>query len=164
MKDRITAAKADIARLKGEKEAFEGSNAPDDLDEEELANWHYPKDIERQMRELKSENKDALKSLAKLEKAAAKTRATASEIRAHEEAKAELQSILDELHNLEVSLQPYERIKEHLAEARARFRNLTDEFVNELESRCDKMNGDQKRALVLDDKVGLALLAQHDLS
>ncbi len=148
--DRITAAKADIARLKGEKEAFEGSNAPDDLDEEELANWHYPKDIERQMRELKSENKDALKSLAKLEKAAAKTRATASEIRAHEEAKAELQSILDELHNLEVSLQPYERIKEHLAEARARFRNLTDEFVNELESRCDKMNGDQKRALVLE--------------
>ena len=71
--ERIAAAKADIARLKGEKEAFEQSNAPDDLDEEELENWNYPKDLERQMRELKAEHKDALKALAKLEKAAAKT-------------------------------------------------------------------------------------------
>ncbi len=35
--ERIATAKADIARLKGEKEAFEQSNAPDDADEEELA-------------------------------------------------------------------------------------------------------------------------------
>ena len=74
--ERIAAAKADIARLKGEKEAFEQSNAPDDLDEEDLKNWNYAKDLERQMRELKAEHKDALKELAKLEKAAAKARAT----------------------------------------------------------------------------------------
>lgn len=59
--ERIAAAKADIARLKGEKEAFEQSNAPDDLDEEELAAWNYAKDLDRQMRELKVEHKDALK-------------------------------------------------------------------------------------------------------
>ena len=53
--ERIAAAKADIARLKGEKEAFEQSNAPDDADEEELANWNYAKDLERQIRELKRE-------------------------------------------------------------------------------------------------------------
>ena len=70
--ERIAAAKADIARLKGEKEAFEQSNAPEDADEEELANWNYAKDLERQIRELKAEHKDALKELAKLEKAAAK--------------------------------------------------------------------------------------------
>ena len=34
--ERIADAKADIARLKGEKEAFEQSNPPDDADEEEL--------------------------------------------------------------------------------------------------------------------------------
>ena len=34
--DQIAAAKAEVARLKGEKEAFEQSNEPDDADEEEL--------------------------------------------------------------------------------------------------------------------------------
>ena len=148
--ERIAKAKADIARLKGEKETFEQSNAPDDLDEEELANWNYPKDIERQTRELKSENKDELKTLAKLEKAAAKSRATADETRAVKAAKAALQSVLDQLADFEAALVPYGKIKEHLAEARARYRTLTDEFVNELKSRCGAMNDKQKRALVLD--------------
>ena len=148
--ERIAAAKADIARLKGEKEAFEQSNAPDDLDEEELENWNYPKDIERQMRELKAEHKDALKALAKLEKAAAKTRATTEEKRAAAEARATAQPILDELAAFEAALAPYEAIKEKLSEARARFRTLTAEFVNELKSRCDAMGDDQKRGLVLE--------------
>ena len=148
--ERIAAAKADIARLKGEKEAFEQSNAPDDLDEEELAAWNYAKDLDRQMRELKAENKDALKELAKLERAAAKVRATADEKRAAAAAKAAFQPVLEQLAAFEAALQPYEAIKEQLAEARARFRTLTDEFVNELKSRCDAMNDDQKRALVLE--------------
>ena len=74
--ERIAAAKADIARLKGEKEAFEQSNPPDDADEEELANWNYAKDLERQISELKAENKDALKELAKTEEGRRKTQST----------------------------------------------------------------------------------------
>ena len=76
--ERIAAAKADIGRLKGEKEAVEQSNAPDDLDEEERAAWNYAKDLDRQIRELKPENKDALKELAKLEKQAARSVAQTS--------------------------------------------------------------------------------------
>lgn len=148
--ERIAKAKTDIARLKGEKEAFEQSNVPDDLDEEELPNWNYPKDIERQVRELKSENKDELKNLAKLEKAAAKSRATADETRAAKAAKAALQSVLDQLAGFEVALEPYEAIKKQMSEARARYRTLTDEFVNELKSRCDAMTENQKRVLVLE--------------
>jgi type I restriction enzyme M protein len=148
--ERIAAAKADIARLKGEKEAFEQSNAPDDLDEEELENWNYPKDIERQMRELKAENKEALKALAKLEKAAAKARATTEEKRAADQARTAVQPVLDELAAFEAALAPYEAIKEKLFEARARFRTLTAEFVNELKSRCDAMNDAQKRTMVLE--------------
>jgi type I restriction enzyme M protein len=148
--ERIAKAKADIARFKGEKEAFEQSNAPDDADDEELASWNYAKDLDRQMRELKAENKDALKELAKLERSAAKARATADKKRAAEVAKAALQSVFDDLDNLEVALRPYEKIKEQLAEARARFRTLTAEFVNELKSRCGAMNDDQKRILVLE--------------
>jgi type I restriction enzyme M protein len=147
---RIAAAKADIARLKGEKEAFEQSNAPDDADEEELAAWNYAKDLDRQMRELKAEHKDALKELAKLERAAAKARATTEQKRLAAEAKATVRPVLDQLAALEAALVPYEQIKEQFAEARARYRTLTDEFVNELKSRCGVMNDDQKRTLVLE--------------
>ena len=52
--------------------------------------------------------------------------------------------------SIEEELKPYEQIKEQLAEARARYRTLTDEFVNELKSRCGAMNDDQKGALVLE--------------
>src|SRR5262245_20699782 len=85
--EHIAAAKADIARLKGEKEAFEQSNAPDDLDEKDLDAWNYPKDLDRQMRELKAEHKDALKELAKLKRAASKARAT---LREHNRSSREL--------------------------------------------------------------------------
>src|SRR5207302_6742781 len=51
--------------------------------------------------------------------------------------------------SIEEELKPYDQIKEQLAEARARYRMLTNEFVNELKSRCGAMNDDQKRALVL---------------
>jgi type I restriction enzyme M protein len=48
--NKIAAARDDIARLKGEKETFEQSNAPDDAEEEDLANWNYARDLERQAR------------------------------------------------------------------------------------------------------------------
>src|SRR5207249_9717071 len=90
---KIAAAKADIARLRGEKEAFEQSNAPDDADEEELASWNYARDLERQVRELKAEHRDALKEFARLERAAGRARATDTDRWAAAEAKAALQPV-----------------------------------------------------------------------
>jgi len=148
--DQIAAAKSEVARLKGEKEAFEQSNEPDDADEEELKTWNYAKDIERQMRELKVENKDALKELAKAEKAAARAKATDADRRAACAAKAALQPVLDQIAALEAALAPYEQIKRDLASARTRFRKLTDEFVSELKNRCGFMGNGKKRALVLE--------------
>ncbi|MBI3797633.1 MAG: hypothetical protein HY268_11800, partial [Deltaproteobacteria bacterium] len=171
--ERIAAAKADIARLKGEKEAFEQSNTPDDAEEEELANWNYAKDLDRQMKELKAEHKDALKELAKLEKAAAKARATQNNPSSHHArtgalfppspggreleggeplymAKTALQPVLDRLAAIEAELAPYEQIKTDLAAARARYRELTNSFVDELKSRCGSMSDDEKRSLVLE--------------
>ena len=148
--NKIAAAKADIARLKGEKEAFEQSNAPDDTDEEELASWNYARELERQVRELKAEYRDALKELAKLERAAARARATDVDRRAATEAKAALQPVFDRLASIETELAPYECIKEQLGEARARYRELTDAFVDELKTRCAIMSEDEKRALVLE--------------
>jgi type I restriction enzyme M protein len=148
--NKIATAKADIARLKGEKEAFEQSKAPDGADEEELANWNYARDLERQIRELKAEHKDALKELARLERAAARIRATAADRQAAAEAKARLQPLFDHLVSIETELVPYECIKARLAEARARYRELTDTFVDELKTRCAVMSEDKKRTLVLE--------------
>jgi type I restriction enzyme M protein len=170
--ERIAAAKAEIARLKGEKEAFEQSNAPDDADEEELSAWNYAKDLDRQTRELKAEHKDAVKELAKLEKQAAKSSpprssrreeahsisgersqsllTSAATVQTLNALREKLKPVLDQLATLAATLVPYEQIKGELAEARARYRTLTDEFVSELKSRCDAMNDDQKRVLVLE--------------
>lgn len=148
--ERIATAKADIARLKGEKEAFEHSNVPDDLDEEDSAAWNHAKDLERQMRELKTEHKDSLKGLPKLERAAARARATEDDKRTLAHTKTAVQPVLHQLAAFEAALLPYEQIKQRLSEARARFRTLTDEFVNELKFRCAAMSDDQKRAIVLE--------------
>jgi type I restriction enzyme M protein len=148
--ERIAAAKADIAQLKGEKEAFEQSSAPDDLDEEELAAWNHVKDLERQIRELKAENRQALRQLSKLENAAIKKAAKPADQAAHRKAAAELAPITKQLAACEHALVPYADIKDKLTEARALYRTLTAEFVNELTSRCDALNADQKRALVLE--------------
>jgi type I restriction enzyme M protein len=147
---RIAEARAAIARLKGEKEAFEQSSAPDDADEEELENWNYAKDLDRQARELKADHKEALKALRKLEGAAAKARATDDDRQAAALAKAPLAAVFDQLAGIEAALAPYERIKNDLAVARGRYRGLTNAFVGELKARCAVMSTEAKRALVLE--------------
>src|SRR5207245_10130050 len=98
------------------------------------------------MRELKAEYKDALKELAKLERAPVKARASEADRQAAAEAKTALQPVFDRLASIETELVPYECIKAQLAEARARYRELTNTFVDELKSRCAVMSEDEKRA------------------
>lgn len=143
-------AKSEIARLKGEKEAFEQSNPPDDADDEELASWNYARDLERQVKELKAEFKDAIKELTKLDKAAKKKKATDAGRRAAEAARRELQPYFDQMAALESELAPYEQIKKDLAASRANFRALTNAFVGELKNRCAAMSEEEKQALVLE--------------
>jgi len=103
------------------------------------------------MKELKAEHKDALKELAKLEKAAPKTCAGLFDGQdAVAAARARLQPVLERLAAIEAELAPYEAIKKQLAEARARYRELTAAFVDVLKARCDELSDDENRALVLD--------------
>jgi len=146
----ITTAKTDIARLKGEKETFEQSNQPDDLDEEEVAEWNYAKHLEGQIKELRREHRDNFKELTRFEKAAAKPRADDETREVARGLRASLQPIIEQLTALDVDLQPYERLKLQLAEARARFRELIKQFVGELKVRCGVMPDDEKRVVVLE--------------
>jgi type I restriction-modification system DNA methylase subunit len=52
--------------------------------------------------------------------------------------------------NIEANLATYEQIKTDLAAARARFRELTARFVDELRARCDALSSDQKQELILE--------------
>lgn len=146
----IDDAKAEVARLKGEKEAFEQSNPPDDAVDEELASWNYAKDLERQVKGLRAEFKDAVKELTKLERAANKKKAATADRSKVENARLELQPYFDQMAALEAELAPYERIKMDLAAARATFRALTHAFVDELRRRCAAFSTDEKQALVLE--------------
>src|SRR5262249_53555387 len=86
----------------------------------------------------------------RLERSVGKARATAQEKCAAAEVKAALRPVLDQLAALEAAIAPYDQVKAQLGEARARYRTLTAEFVNELKFRCDAMTDDQKRAVVLE--------------
>lgn len=147
---RIDDSKVEIARLKGEKEAFEQSNPPDDADDEELASWNYAKDLDRQIKELKAEFKEAMKGLTRLEKAATKKKSTDANRHAAAAARRELKSYFDQMAALDVEIAPYEQIKTNLAAARASFRTLTNAFVDELKNRCAAFSMDEKQALVLE--------------
>lgn len=196
----LAKAKLEVARLKGEKEAFEQSNAPDDLDDDEMKKWNYAKHLQSEIREAKNSIKEKLeaakplkarqKSLFKTAKSSTKAVAALSgqgqksivyarkkgfvttdleeELRQNEvtarSCQIEFESLGEQITALEALCQPdheriisieqeletYEQIKEQLAAARARYRNLTAEFVNELKSRCAAMHEDAKRTLVLE--------------
>ncbi len=147
---RIEDAKAEVVRLKGEKDAFEQSNPPNDADEEELKAWNYAKDLERQIREIKSDNADALRQLKQLQKAASKKSATADDRRKSDSAERAIKAALDQVAAIEQSLKPYEDVKAALTVARAKFRELTAQFVQELRRRCDAMTGPEKQTLVME--------------
>lgn len=144
----IDDAKAEVARLKGEKEAFEQSNAPDDLADEELEKWNYAKDLEQRIKDIRSENADALANLKRAEKAANK--ATKTTLAALAKAQADLVGVFAQIADVQAELERYNQIKADLSAARATFRQLTAKFVEELESRCNAMSDAQKQKLVLE--------------
>lgn len=147
--DRIADARAEVLRLRVEKEAFEKSNAPDGLEDEELADWNYAKELDRQAKEIRAEHREALKGLDKLERIASKTRASASDKQAAVDGRTALSPIFEKIATLELALAPYEKVKVELSKARARYRELVNRFVEELKTRCAAMQDSQKQALVL---------------
>ncbi|OPY72848.1 MAG: putative type I restriction enzymeP M protein [Syntrophorhabdus sp. PtaU1.Bin002] len=148
--EKIEDARDEISRLKGEKEAFEQSNPPEDADEEELASWNYAKHIEQRIRELKAERRDAIKELAKLERTAAKRTATETDKELARKARLALAPVFDEIESLNEELKPYEEIKAQLSAARAVYRQLINDFLDELRSRCASMSEEKKKGLVLE--------------
>jgi type I restriction enzyme M protein len=158
--EKIADAKSEITRLKAEKETFEQSNQSEDADEEDLASWNYAKDLERQIKELRGEHRNAFKELNKFEKASQKEKATDADRTAFSQARTRLEPVFDKLATLGVALQPYEEIKRQLTEARARYQRLVATFIDQLKARCAAKTDDEKQALVLnlmaeDAQVGL---------
>lgn len=146
----IDDAKVKVARLKVEKEAFEQSNPPDDADDEELASWNYARDLERQIKELKTEFKGTLKELSRQEKASMKKSATELNRRVASATRLAMQPYFDQLGALDAELAPYEQLKKNLAAARATYRTLVNDFIYELKKRCTILSKDERVDLVLE--------------
>ena len=64
--------------------------------------------------------------------------------------KPALKSVFDQIQSLGSELEPYEQIKTDLAVARAVYRELVAQFVDELRSRCDALSPDEKQTLVME--------------
>lgn len=64
--------------------------------------------------------------------------------------KARIDPVLALIASLETDLAPYEALKEQLAAARARYRDLIRQFLAELQRRCEAMDAAEKQSLVLE--------------
>lgn len=74
----------------------------------------------------------------------------ADDQRAAADARATLEDVFKQIAAIEAELVPYEKIKSDLADARAKFRDLTNKFVEELRARCARLNDGEEQALVLE--------------
>ncbi|MGZ8219398.1 N-6 DNA methylase [Methylomagnum sp.] len=145
--ERIAHEKAEIARLKAEKDAWEAQNPPED--EEEADGWNYARDLERRIREAKAEIKADQRRVKEIDKALKKPGAEA--LRAERAVlEARIDPVLALIAGLEADLEPYEALKEQLAAARARYRELIGQFLAELQRRCGAMDEAEKQTLVLE--------------
>jgi type I restriction enzyme M protein len=145
----VSAVRRTVSRVKADKDAFEASGVPDDADDDELDNWNYAKDLDRQARELRASHQDRLRELRRLESASIRPRATDSDRRAADEARDQLQPILDRLAEITAERENYGRIVDDLRAARARYAELIDVLLARLREACERLDGPGKAALVL---------------
>lgn len=145
--ERIAHEKAEIARLKAEKEAWEAQNPPED--EEEADGWNYARDLERRIREAKAEIKADQRRVKEIDKVLKKP--GAESLRAERAVlEARIGPVLALIAGWEADLEPYEALKEQLAAARARYRALIGQFLVELQRRCGVLGEAEKQTLVLE--------------
>lgn len=145
--ERIAHEKAEIARLRAERDAWEAQNPPED--EEEVDGWNYARDLERRIREAKADIKPDQKRLKEIDK---RLKQAGGAYLAAERAglEARIRTAQDRIAELENDLAPYEALKEALAAARARYRELIGQFLAELQRRYAALDEAEQRALVLD--------------
>jgi type I restriction enzyme M protein len=145
--ERIAHEKAEIARLKAEKDAWEAQSPPED--EEEADGWNYARDLERRIREAKADIKADQRRVKEIDKALKKP--GAEYLRAERAVlEGRIGPVLALIAGWEGDLEPYEALKEQLAAARARYRELIGQFLAELQRRCGEMDEAEKQTLVLE--------------
>jgi type I restriction enzyme M protein len=147
--DKIEGARTESTRLKAEKEAFEKANPPDGADEDDLESWNQAKDLDRRIKEIKDEHKEAFKDLVKLQRKANGKRSTDNDKKLAAKAAQALKKPREEIAALQDALAPFKVLVEELKEARAAQRVLEKEFVDELKRRVDEMDAKKKEEITL---------------
>ena len=163
----LSAAQAEVERIKAEKEAWEAGDGVDGAEDwldgaEEGSN--LAKELEKRRKDLRAEMREDLKRRQELVKTTAGgkpskgsiawMRAQGMDVRAFEAELADLERrlapLVDEAEAVDAMLAPYEAIKEELKAARATLRGLKKAFVERLTAARTELDDDDVRELVLD--------------
>jgi len=167
----IERCKSEIARLDGEKTAFEQQGAEDvdddgDGEEESAEMPNYVEQLKDELKELKASVREAVKRIEVLQKSSRSKGSIAWHQRRGEpttELEAELTRLLAEsgpartqIADLETKLEPYNQIVEALRDAKRRLKELSRNLLDELQRVRSGLTDDECRDLVLD-------LAKEDL-
>ena len=163
----LSAAQAEVERIKAEKEAWEGGDGVDGAEDwldgaEEGAT--LPKVLEKRRKELRAEMGEddrRRKELVKTTPAGKPSKGSIDWMRAQHidvrEFVAELADLehrlaplTEEADAIDAMLAPYEAIKDELKDARTKLRRLKAAFVERLTAARDELDDDDCRELVLD--------------
>jgi type I restriction enzyme M protein len=164
----IEECRAEIARLEGEKEAFEQQNPDDDEEtddtdtEEEDNKYNYAKVLEEQKKLLKEQARDALErikflergpnvkdkgSIAAMKKLGLDTAPLEQELAA---LKQEVEPVQQRMDEIDAALEPYLDIKRQLAEAKKQLKVLSKALLQVLKNKRAELTADDCRNLVLE--------------
>lgn len=150
----------EIARIKGEIEAFEqgGENGGGE-DEEDGEKVNHARELEERIRELRlsvEEETQRIKELNKGPKSvgsiawAKKQKQDASGLEAELAGlREQVAPVEEQIQAVERELEPYRKLKGELSEARRKLRELSDALVERLEQAVAALDPDQRRDLVL---------------
>lgn len=162
----IEECRAEIARLEGEKEAFEQQNPDDDEDtddtEGEEEKYNHAKVLDEEKKLLKEQAKDALdrikflerganvkdkSSIAAMKKLGQNTMILELELAALKQEVAPIQNRID---MIDEALAPYIEIKKQLSEAKKQLKALSNALLQVLKKKRAELSADDCQALVLE--------------
>ncbi len=151
----------EVARIKGEIEAFEQSdeNGSEEDGEEDGEKGNYAKELEERIKELKQSIEDPAQRIKDLTKGP-RSAGSIAWARKHDQDASGLEAELvdlreriapveDDIRGVEQKLEPYRRLKGELTEARRKLRELSDALLERLDQAVAALDPDQRRDLVL---------------
>lgn len=149
--EELNRAEQTVNELAQQKAEFEQSseNDGDEVDDEKNEQPNYAEELAIRLRELKSSIRDQHKRIKSLSGKQEKKKTKAGEAEELKSLQAEVAPTLSQIAQIEDALKPYLEIKEKLAEAKKKQRELMSVFLERLDEAHASLTPEQSQRLVL---------------